>query len=163
MHYFAYGSNMSVRRLQQRVPSAQVVSVAVLAAHSLQFHKISRDGSAKCDAMQSEHSRDLVHGVVYSLDPIHKPLLDAKEGLGNGYDLKTVSVLTSDGQSISAFLYYATHTDPQLKPYDWYKTHVLRGAREHGLPPDYIDKIASVASIADPDLQRHRDELAIYD
>ncbi len=28
MHYFAYGSNMSINRLRQRVPSAKFVTIA---------------------------------------------------------------------------------------------------------------------------------------
>lgn len=47
---FAYGSNMLTDRLRERVPSARPVAVARLAGHSLRWHKVSIDGSGKCDA-----------------------------------------------------------------------------------------------------------------
>jgi hypothetical protein len=39
---------------------------------------------------------------------------------------------------------------------------VLHGAREHGLPVDYIRRIEAVDSMADPDADRHAVECAIY-
>ena len=36
-------------------------------------------------------------------------------------------------------------SDPSLTPYDWYKAFVLAGAREHGLPQDYVAALDAVA------------------
>ena len=162
MRYFAYGSNMSVLRLRQRVPSAQVLGLAVLHGHRLMFHKAGRDGSAKCDATVSVRDKDVVHGVLYRMDPAHKSCLDNAEGLGRGYAQKTVEVSLTDGGSAFAITYYATSTNPALKPYSWYLEHVLRGARENGLPTDYVAEIAATDTIFDPDPERNRAELAIY-
>lgn len=49
-----------------------------------------------------------------------------------------------------------------LKPYHWYNEHVIRGAKENGLPEKYIQNIAAIKSIDDPDRKRHDAELAIY-
>lgn len=162
MYYFAYGSNMSTRRLQQRVPSACVVGPGTLSEHRLQFHKVGRDGSAKCDAARSRRGGEVLPGVIYRIDPAHKPRLDAAEGLGHGYAQKQVQVRLPDASEISAFTYYATHIDPTLKPFDWYKEHVVRGAREHGLPALHIAAIAATIALADSDPLRHASELAIY-
>ena len=43
MHYFAYGSNMSVARLRMRTPSARKVGLFRLASHDLRFHKRGAD------------------------------------------------------------------------------------------------------------------------
>jgi gamma-glutamylcyclotransferase (GGCT)/AIG2-like uncharacterized protein YtfP len=162
MLYFAYGSNMSVRRLGARVPSARVVGVATLEGHRLLFHKCGRDGSAKCDAACSGEPGDRVIGVVYRIDPAHKPRLDEKEGLGNGYEQEHVTVRFADGSTAEALTYFATRTDPALKPFAWYREHVLRGAREHALPEHYVRMIGLVEAIDDPDDGRHAMELAIY-
>lgn len=162
MNYFAYGSNMSAPRLQQRVPSARVLGVAVLRDHRLEFHKAGRDGSAKCDAAWSGKDSDAVHGVLYKMDPGHKSRLDKAEGLGNGYAQKTVRVQMTGGGKHSALTYYATHIDVTLRPYSWYLEHVVRGAREHHLPDNYSAAIVRVEAIDDPDAERHRMELAIY-
>ncbi|MBT8429123.1 MAG: gamma-glutamylcyclotransferase [Gammaproteobacteria bacterium] len=162
MQYFAYGSNMSVPRLRQRVPSALVLDVAVLHGHRLAFHKAGRDGSAKCDIAVTGHQADAVHGVLYTLDPKHKAFLDQAEGLGMGYELKSVDVKRGDGATLVAFTYFATRIDPQLRPYSWYLRHVIRGAKEHELPGHYVASIASIDTIDDPDRDRHEMELAIY-
>jgi hypothetical protein len=161
MLYFAYGSNMSLRRIRHRVPSAHPVATATLMAHRLAFHKVGRDGSAKCDIAPGRHDVDRVHGVVYRMDPRHRGALDLAEGLGNGYEVKTVE-LFSDDQTITAFTYYATHTDSRLQPYAWYLKHVLYGAREHGLPAHYVALIGAVEAIDDPDDARAQAEFAIH-
>lgn len=160
--YFAYGSNMSTPRLIARTPSAKALFVARLDNHKLQFHKRSHDGSGKCDIEITNNPVDVVHGVIFELILSEKIILDKIEGLGNGYDEMTVSVSTHQGESITAVCYSATDIDPSLKPYHWYKEHVLRGAREHGLPGEYIQAIGAVESIADPEPENHEKELLIY-
>lgn len=160
--YFAYGSNMSTRRLRTRTPSARVVSTARLHHHSLVFHKESLDGSSKCHIEYTQNPDDIVHGVVYQLRLSEKPYLDNVEGLGKGYEEKHIPVIMPSGDEVIATTYYATHINRSLKPYHWYKEHVLRGAREHGLPDRYIENIESVVSIADPDQDNHLKELSIY-
>ncbi len=162
MLYFAYGSNMSGARLRSRVPSARSLSVARLEAHRLAFHKAGSDGSAKCDAFFTDTAHHVVIGVVFEINPDEKHHLDKVEGLGFGYDLKSVSLLTGEGTRLEAFTYYATRIDPQRLPYQWYHEHVLRGALEHQLPDDYVDRIRQVSVQPDPDPVRHARELSIY-
>jgi gamma-glutamylcyclotransferase len=163
MLYFSYGSNMSTPRLAKRVPSARAIAVATLREHELRFHKVSsRDGSAKCDIVPTSIESVVVHGIVFRIEAAEKAELDRQEGLGNGYEEKRVRVLTRDGESLEAATYYATRTRPGLKPYGWYKEHVLRGAREHGLPVAYVRAIESVDAVRDPDSARHARELSIY-
>ncbi|MBB3140504.1 gamma-glutamylcyclotransferase family protein [Halomonas organivorans] len=158
---FSYGSNMSVARLQDRVPSARFVAVATLEAHSLRFHKVSKDGSGKCDAEETGNPEDQVIGVVYEISDVERPDLDRKEGLGSGYEAKEVEVTTDQGK-LTVIMYFATRVDSALKPYAWYKKHVLVGARENGLPFEYIAQIEEVEAISDPDTTRHERELTIY-
>ena len=161
--YFSYGSNMSSLRIRHRIPSAPPASAAKLEQHRLKFHKIGRDGSAKCDIEYTRQAADLVYGVAFDLSATEKAILDRHEGLGKGYEQKRVSILLPGGTRLDAVTYYATSIDASLLPYHWYKEHVLRGAREHGLPGDYIASIESVASIPDPDQDIHERELSIYD
>jgi gamma-glutamylcyclotransferase (GGCT)/AIG2-like uncharacterized protein YtfP len=158
---FSYGSNMSHRRLQARVPSARLVAVAELPAHRLRFHKSAGDGSAKCDAEETGHPDDRVIGVVYEIADAEKPDLDRHEALGFGYEEKQVE-LTSGSDRLQAWMYYATRINSELKPFHWYKDHVLIGARENGLPAAYIAQIEAVESIDDPKPERHGRELSIY-
>lgn len=160
---FSYGSNMSRRRLQARVPSARFVAVAELEQHRMVFHKHSRaDGSAKCDAAYTGEAGQRVIGVVWDIAEAEKGDLDRVEGLGFGYDEKMVTVTTREGERLDAQIYVATDIDPTLTPYRWYWEHVRIGARENGFPDEYIEWIENVSVAEDPQPERHRDELAIY-
>lgn len=159
--YFAYGSNMSSRRLEARLPSATVIGTGALDGHRLAFHKVStKDGSAKCDIVESR--LDQVFGVLFGIDEAEKPTLDSLEGLGNGYEERTVDIKVRSGASRRAFAYVATNIDARLKPYSWYKRHVMEGAREARLPPAYLEMLERVDAIEDPNKEREARELAIY-
>jgi hypothetical protein len=163
MNYFSYGSNMSIRRLCVRVPSALRLGVGVLRSHELKFHKVStHDGSAKCDALATGKPDQLVYGVVYRIPEDEKPHLDQAEGLGFGYEQKDVLIEMLDAAAVRAFCYCATAIDPGLKPFDWYKEHVLIGARENNLPEVYLLGIESIEAVWDSDTTRRERELSIY-
>ena len=144
--YFAYGSNMSSRRLRQRTPSAQALGIGCLPRYALRWHKLGRDGSGKCDIAASGEQADAVWGVLYRIAIAEKPLLDRIEGLGIGYDEREVRVETDAGPR-AALTYKAKpgKIDPQLRPLADYKRHVLLGAREHGLPAAYVKAIERIA------------------
>lgn len=163
MYYFAYGSNMSIGRLKERVPSAEFVCRAELYGHMLKFHKPSKkDGSGKCDAASSKTPGDCVWGAVFSILESELALLDRFEGQGYGYDRKEVSLATESIGVIKAQTYLATKFDTSLRPLDWYKEHVIRGAKAIGLPLSYIASIESVECDIDVDEKRRASELSIY-
>lgn len=161
--YFAYGSNMAAERLRTRVPSAKLVGVAKLIRYTLKFHKPSKkDRSGKCDASFSGNAQDKVLGALYSIQSNDLPALDRAEGCGYGYERRTVSVILASGPSFDAQTYIATEIDGNLRPLDWYKEHVLRGARAIGLPPGYITSLEAVVADIDLNNERRACELAIY-
>lgn len=157
---FAYGSNMSSCRLRARTPSAMPVGIGQLAGHRLMWHKIGRDGSAKCDIHETGRAGDIVWGVLFEIASAERPLLDQAEGLGNGYEHKGVQVLTPGG-SVAAGAYFATHIDAALRPFDWYWALVLAGAREHRLPGHYLSGLETVLTMPDPDAGRRERNLAL--
>ena len=155
--YFAFGSNMLTERLVRRCPSASPLGPAVLDDHALTFSKIGREGSGK--ATITERPGAKVFGVAFTLDPDELSLLDAFEGKGRGYDrIDDFTVrLLADGTPISACTYKAppAFCDPALLPFDWYHALVIAGARQHGLPADYIDALAAAPYRADPEPSRN--------
>ena len=159
--YFAYGSNMSRKRLQKRVSSAEPKGRAVLHCHRLAFHKVSKDKSGKCDIVPSKES-DALWGRLYHIDDKDKECLDRYEGLGYGYENKCVTLKLDSGCTVCAMTYYATEKDCTLKPYTWYIKHILVGAKEACLPSDYIKQIEEVEAEKDPCKKREWEELKIY-
>jgi gamma-glutamylcyclotransferase len=159
--YFAYGSNMSSRRLLRRVGAAEALGIGTLDSHRLVFHKVSDvDGSGKADIVA--HDSRHVMGVLYRLDQTAKASLDRHEGLGTGYAEKLVTVMDRNGSALSALAYVAIVTDPTLKPYAWYLQHVVEGATEAGLPDSYLEMLLRFEAVEDPDMARASLELAIY-
>lgn len=153
---------MSTPRLLERTPSARFISTGKLEKHKLKFHKKSKYGSGKCDIEFTNNSFDVVFGVLFEITAHEKTRLDIIEGLGTGYNEKPVSVIDSHGKLMDAITYYAIAIDSSLKPYHWYKEHVLRGAKEHHLPVEYIEFIEAIESMPDPDYEKHVSELSIY-
>jgi hypothetical protein len=154
--YFAYGSNMSTQRLRARMPSCEPLGVAVLPGHALRFHKRSKDKSGKCNAFATNDDQQVI-GVIFRFDPAERTALDRAEGLGNGYEHATVTVINEEGRRRKVLTYRATADaiDDSLLPYSWYKDFVLAGCAEHNLPPDYVSRyVESVRSTEDPDRAR---------
>jgi gamma-glutamylcyclotransferase len=163
MKYFAYGSNMSLPRLKKRVPSAVRIGAFKLSEHSLRFHKVSKkDGSGKCDALFTGNPNDYIVGALFEISDNDKGSLDRAEGLGYGYKQKQVLVNDAQGNAIEAVAYYATNTDSSLQPYSWYLYHVIYGAKETGVPADYLDTLSATDSKKDQDTERDARERAIY-
>lgn len=154
--YFAYGSNMLTRRLQSRAPSARAVGPAALSGHALRWHKVSKDGSGKCDIVTAAGST--VQGVLFEIALTDKPALDTAEGLGWGYKQVELKVQTA-GDTVQALSYQGTNIDYGTKPYDWYKTLVVAGAREHGLAADYVQSLETVATVEDWNRERAAENL----
>lgn len=159
--YFAYGSNMLSQRLRARVASAQPAGVGRLHGHQLRWHMHGSDGSAKCDALHTGHQPDCLWGVLYTIDPREKRHLDRAEGLGVAYAQALVRIVTADAE-VEAFTYRALRIRDGQRPFHWYRQFVLRGAREHGLPAEYLERLAAVEALADPDPQRAALNEAIY-
>jgi hypothetical protein len=159
--YFAYGSNMATARLQKRTPSAEPLGLATLAGHTLRFHKRSKkDGSAKCDAFATSDEDAAVVGVLFKFDPAERGKLVPPRALA-GYDARVVTVINAEGRRRKVLSYFASPAaiDASLKPYSWYKDHVLAGAEEHGLPPDYVaEHIEAIEAVEDPDSARDKEE-----
>ncbi len=162
IRYFAYGANMSAAKMQARVPGAIALGGAVLQGYELRFHKRSCDGSGKCDAHRVNRGEAVIHGVLFVLPRTGKPRLDRFEGLGAGYEESIVQVVDRAGRRYPATTYLATDVADGLLPYCWYRHHVLTGAREFNLPCDYIQSIADMHYLEDPDVARRTREMAIY-
>lgn len=154
---------MSLARIKQRVPSAVSLGCHLLYRYDLRYHKSGKDGSAKFDAFFTDSTDDLIYGVLFEINPEEKYHLDRAEGLGMGYDEKSVNVLTLQGDEVATFTYVATHINVSLQPFSWYVKHVLEGAYEAFLPEEYCrKKLAAVQAVDDPDRGRDLRERSIH-
>lgn len=162
MKYFAYGSNMCFRRFNQRVPSGVFETIAIIRGFDLRFHVKDDDGSGKCDAFYTGNDEDFIMGVVYDIEATEKHLLDKAEDFGIEYEERK-TVAEAKKETMEVFFYTAKSEviDDQAIPYDWYKNFVVFGAREHGLPEDYIRLLEEVPVKYDPDEQRAKENRSV--
>jgi len=160
---FAYGSNLCLERIAARIEHVRPIATGTVRGYQLRFNKKSRDGSAKANAHATGVDTDVVWGAVYEMEPADKRRLDVFEGLGTHYFESQVEVATTDGSSLSAWMYHASPAfiDEGIAPYDWYHRFCVEGARYHGFPDDYVARIAASASDPDPDRARYRREVAV--
>lgn len=60
-----------------------------------------------------------------------------------------------NADTVAVSIYFATRTDPSLKPYSWYKTIAVAGARENALLASYIAGLDAVDTSKNSDRKRH--------
>jgi hypothetical protein len=145
LHYFAYGSNLLMARLQARTPSARRLGVATLPGWELRFHKIGRDGSGKGDIVPAADG--CVTGVLYRLRARELRRLDQAEGAG--YRRQRISVQVGNRRR-RCETYVATRTDPALRPFDWYRRLILAGLLENGIRGPMLHQVLHTAALPDP-------------
>ncbi len=149
VRYAAYGSNLHPRRLQLRIPCAQLSGTDFHPDYSLRFHKLSRDASGKCGIFAGSSG---VHFAVYEISASGRAKLDDIEGVGLGYERATIE-LPRFGECYT-YLPSNDHVDAGLRPYAWYHEFVLLGCEFHGFPGDYCDAVRKTGTIPDPDASR---------
>lgn len=155
MKYFAYGSNMLIERLRQRVQSAGTPVTIALPGYVLRFHKVSSDGSGKCNIVNSADESALVRGVIFDVTENEIPALDEAEGVGFGYRKDTIRFIVAD-ETFDALVYLAEANaiDDSLVPYRWYHDLVIAGAEQNHFPEDYLAELRRVVPVEDPNPNR---------
>ena len=141
IYYFAYGSNMNVARMIERVGEFTIIGRGVLIDYQLAFNKIAlgKIGEGYANVMAS--SGDLVEGVIYQFDEIRK--LDKPEGYPIHYDRKLMTISIDDG-FVQAWVYLArsSRISEGLKPSKSYLDHILLG-KEY-LSEAYFQKLVEI-------------------
>jgi gamma-glutamylcyclotransferase len=158
---FAYGSNMCSGRFRDYSVSPEGPGEpALLRGYRLRFNKRSqRDDSGKANV--EPHAESEVWGVVYLIPDDDLPVLD--QGEGHGYTREKKMVCRANGRSLEAWIYVAAYpsTEAGLRPYAWYKRFLVEGAREHGLPGNYIEALQAIEADEDPDPRRDQEKRAL--
>nr|KAJ3597862.1 hypothetical protein NHX12_001378 [Muraenolepis orangiensis] len=145
--YFAYGSNLLRERLVLRNPSATFFTVGYLQNYTLQFgywsNSLQAIGWHGGVASIQQRGAEEVWGVVWRMRRDNLQTLDDQEGVQEGaYMPLEVNVTTAEGDTLCR-TYKMNHFHPYL-PSPPYKQVVCLGARQNGLPLDYIHKLEAV-------------------
>ncbi|XP_062925919.1 gamma-glutamylcyclotransferase-like [Mobula hypostoma] len=145
--YFAYGSNLLQRRLRLLNPSAVRVSAACLKGYKLAFGNWNRSenrwGGGVATILPSPD--DEVWGVVWRLKHNDRQSLDHQEGVHKGiYSPIEVKVQRQDtGEELICLSYQMNNFNSNLTS-PLYKKVIIKGARENGLPTEYLKKLDTI-------------------
>jgi gamma-glutamylcyclotransferase (GGCT)/AIG2-like uncharacterized protein YtfP len=138
MLYFAYGSNMSRGPMRARCPTAQETGRAILQDHRV---VIMANGYASVVPAAEQD----VHGILWRIGPQDLAALDDYEDVAGGlYRHATLPVLV-DGETVTALVYLGCE-EREGHPRPGYIALVVEAARECGLPEDYIERLARLAT-----------------
>jgi len=154
MLYFAYASNLDPEIMSTLCPGHRVVGLAALPDHRLGFPRFSPDWGGGLAACQLAHG-ETVWGVVYDLTEDGLAALDRKDGFRapgdqhNDCDRETITVELSrpDDGSIPRRLrpwIYVPRTSNPTAPSRRYLEAILRGARHHRLPEEYVARLGKI-------------------
>lgn len=145
--YFAYGSNLSKQRMQNRTGPLGASHVMRLDGYRLAFNNTDMDG-AELYANIVPSAGAVTWGAAYWCSPQAMAALDQYEGVADGcYRREWIEIETTDGQRLQAEVYVGGErfTVAEGRPSDWYLDIILLGAKEHGLPDVYIRGIEVLA------------------
>jgi gamma-glutamylcyclotransferase (GGCT)/AIG2-like uncharacterized protein YtfP len=141
MLYFAYGSNMA----RGAMPEARLVGPARIDGYRLALTRRSiRWQAGVLDIVAAPG--ESVWGALFELDGADLERLDAKEGAGFAY--RRIEVDLEDGRRATA--YEVIDKEPvEVPPAPEYSALVLAGARECGLPDDWVGELESWLAVPD--------------
>jgi cation transport regulator ChaC len=134
MHYFAYGSNMNRGLMRRRCPGAVALGRARLDGWRF---VITADGYAS--VVPAAGGR--VHGVLWRLTPRDRAALNRYESLDSGLYTVLHLLIQGPARRLAALVYVGRRRTPG-RPRPGYLAPVLAGAREFGLPEDYVRALA---------------------
>jgi gamma-glutamylcyclotransferase (GGCT)/AIG2-like uncharacterized protein YtfP len=143
--YFAYASNMHREQMKRWCPASRFLKAAALAGYRFVYDgfSVTWDG-AVANIVRSD--AETVWGAVYDITERDRLTLDAFEGYPREYDHKEVEVRDRDGRTYRAMAYLRTGRAPG-RPHPDYERIVIDGAKEAGLPEEYIDNALRVARL----------------
>jgi hypothetical protein len=137
--YFAYGSNLHRSIfIERRQMQPLDVCWGWLAGYRLCFNIPVGPGERGVANIEPAAGARLC-GALYLLSAADCDRLDASEGVGFGLYRRTpIEIRTSTGEGVPAFTYQSSAVTDGRRPSPRYMGLLLEGARQHGLPAEWI-------------------------
>ena len=137
--YFAYGSNMNLDQMAMRCPGADVGPVACLGGWK---YFINGNGYA---GIEKDDNSEVI-GCLWTLKDKHWKALDHYEGVAGGYyeRMEMDLELLGEQSTVRCWVYLSCNYEYGV-PAARYQQVVVEGARQVGLPADYLPILESWA------------------
>ena len=136
-YYIAYGSNLNVRQMKFRCPTAKIVGTAVIGDYEL-LYKGSKTGSY---LTIEKKKGSVVPVAVWEVTAADEHNLDIYEGYPNFYYKKNMKIrLSETGKMIDAFV-YIMHEERKIGvPSLSYVSTCLQGYISFGFDEQYLSE-----------------------
>lgn len=147
--YFAYGLNLNLQKIGQKLTKPRVVGIARLANHKMGFygHSVIWDGAVETVVPDDQSE---VWGILYQMEAYEWEQLDNFEDArldGTGeYFHYPVEVFDEQNMIREASLYKKAQLREAKQPSTEYVDLIIQGAKEQGLPESYIATLQNIAS-----------------
>ena len=133
--YFAYGSNLNIRQMQHRCPTAKLYGTGIVSDYELQFK-----GQPNCAfATIAPKEGAEVPVAVWEIQPQDERSLDRYEGYPSHYFKQNIPVRL-DGEEVSAMVYIMNLKMKFGMPSPYYYQTVLEGYHDCGLDTEVLDQ-----------------------
>jgi gamma-glutamylcyclotransferase len=141
--YFAYGSNLGASVLRTRCPRARQVGIASIVGYRIGFPRKSvYRGGGVADLVPAPGS--LVWGALFDLGYDGFDALDEYEGVPDAYNREVQVFRRPDGSTVSAWVYLVVAKGIETSPSRRYWRIIVDGAKEAGLPDDYVKILEAI-------------------
>ncbi len=132
MFYFAYGSNLSKKQMQERCPGFEPLVTATLPNYKLVFTGWSRQWRGGVATIKASKG-DKVKGAVYEGTDKDLQCLDRYEGYPGSYNRMNVIVFDEDGRAIQAITYIKAGQIEEGAPSKEYALIIKQGYIDWGM------------------------------
>ena len=139
--YFAYGSNLNMGQMMNRVGEWIVSKRALLKGYKLKFNAHSpRWGGLTANVVRTDNPDDKVYGAVYRIFSEKVDVLSAYEG-----PKPTDISVEADGVNLQAKAYIFKISGVLRNPPAAYLNVMLLGLRQHGYSEAVIEEVKKIA------------------
>lgn len=146
MLYFSYGSFLDSETLRRHCPRARFVARAALPNFEVQFNYLSKTYGGGVTGVEPAPGK-VARGVVYEVPPDEMEHLDVIEAVPQGlYYRENVLVVDEEGKLLEVETYRTTNPKGPFTPTRRYLGLMVKGAKEHGLDPEYIRELETLLS-----------------
>lgn len=126
--YIAYGSNLNLKQMSMRCPTAKVVGTTMLNDYQLTFRNV-----ATIEPKQGS----VVPVAIWEIDEQSEIALDRYEGYPRLYRKEYLDI-ELNGKKEKALVYIMNIGKPQMPGRGYYET-ILQGYYDVGLDTEYLD------------------------
>ena len=134
--YIAYGSNLNLKQMAYRCPTATLIGTGVIENYELQFR-----GMPHCSyATIAPRIGKTVPVALWELQPRDEKLLDRYEGYPSHYFKQDLPVKMNDGIKLTAMVYIMDLRQEFGLPSDSYYSTVAQGYKDCGFDLNILNE-----------------------